>query len=105
MDSERIRTGWHIWMTGLITFIALVLLTTFRADGIKAQEPDFSLRFYGHGVDDIGRVKIPIDPSVPADVGATDFTLEFWMKANAAENAAGAVSCGALPNEQLLLCS
>jgi hypothetical protein len=46
-----------------------------------------SLRFHGHGVGDIDRVKIRIDdpatglPGPPADVGATDFTLEFWMKA------------------------
>lgn len=47
----------------------------------------YALRFHGNGVDDIDRVKIPIDaPARPADVGATDFTLEFWMKALAAEN-------------------
>jgi hypothetical protein len=45
-----------------------------------------SLRFHGHGVDDIDRVKIRIDPHVPVDVGATDFTIDFWMKANAADN-------------------
>ncbi len=59
-----------------------------------------SLRFHGNGVDDIDRVKIQIhDPAnptqdPPANVGATDFTLEFWMKAVAAENPAGAVFCG-----------
>jgi hypothetical protein len=44
------------------------------------------MRFYGHGVHDIDRVKIPIDPQVPADVGATDWTLEWWMKATLEEN-------------------
>jgi hypothetical protein len=59
-----------------------------------------SLRFYGNGVDDIDRVKIRVDdpatslPGPPADIGATDFTLEFWMKADAADNPAGAVACG-----------
>ena len=53
----------------------------------------YSLRFYGNAVSDIDRVKIQIDPHVPADVGATDFTLEFWMKANPGENASNAVSC------------
>jgi hypothetical protein len=62
-----------------------------------------SLRFYGHGVSapDLDRVKIQIDdpstagPGSPADIGATDFTLEFWMKARATDNPAGAVTCGA----------
>ncbi len=60
-----------------------------------------SLRFHGNGVNDIDRVKIAIDdpananPGPPADVGATDFTIELWMKASAAENTAAAVACGA----------
>ncbi len=60
----------------------------------------FSLRFFGNGVNDIDRVKIQVDdpansnPGPPVDVGATDFTLEFWMRANASENTAGPVSCG-----------
>lgn len=50
----------------------------------------FSLRFYGHGSGQIDRVKIPIDaPARPADIGSGDFTIEFWMKANGAENGAG----------------
>ena len=61
-----------------------------------------SLRFYGNGVDapDLDRVKIPIDevgnsdPGPPADIGAGDFTIEFWLKASSAENTSGAVSCG-----------
>jgi len=52
----------------------------------------YALRFYGNGVNDIDRVKIQIDdpattaPGPPADVGATDFTIEFWFRALAAEN-------------------
>jgi choice-of-anchor B domain-containing protein len=61
-----------------------------------------SLRFRGNGVGAPGldRVKIRIDdPSTneagtPVDVGATDFTIEFWMKASASENSAGPVTCG-----------
>ncbi len=48
-----------------------------------------SLRFYGSGVDapTLDRVVIPLDePARPADVGATDFTVEFWMKANPGDN-------------------
>jgi hypothetical protein len=57
-----------------------------------AQGSNLSLRFYGHGVNDIDRVKIRIDaPARPVDVG-TDFTFEFWMKANLGENT-GAASC------------
>jgi hypothetical protein len=59
-----------------------------------------SLRFHGTGAGDVDRVKIRIDdpatgvPGPPADVGAADFTLEFWMKATAAENPAPGVACG-----------
>ncbi len=59
-----------------------------------------SLRFFGNGTGDIDRVKIPVDdpantmPGPPADIGATDFTVEFWLRGLAAENTAGAVSCG-----------
>src|SRR3989304_7611570 len=54
----------------------------------------YSLRFYGNGVNDIDRVKIPIDnPQNDADVGG-NFTLEFWMKANLADNTASATCSG-----------
>jgi hypothetical protein len=40
-------------------------------------------------------VKIRIDaPARPADVGATDFTIEFWMKASAADNPSGPCASG-----------
>jgi glucose/arabinose dehydrogenase len=61
----------------------------------------YSLRFRGNGSQDIDRVKIRLDdPSdsndtgPPADVGSDDFTLEFWMKASAADNTAPAQTCG-----------
>jgi hypothetical protein len=72
---------------------AVLLCATFAADAS-------SLRFFGNGVNDIDRVKVRIDnpadanPGPPADVGATDFTIEFWMRA-ASGNDAGTVSCGA----------
>lgn len=75
---------------------------------MPAEEPAYgvptgktSLRFFGNGVGDIDRVKIRIDdpanslPGPPADVGADDFTIEFWMRATAADNTAGPRSCGA----------
>ncbi len=51
-----------------------------------------SLRFFGNGTDDIDRVKIPLlnpppnGSSLPINVG-NNFTVEFWIRANAAENA------------------
>jgi hypothetical protein len=58
-----------------------------------AQSGGHSLRFYGNGSGNIDRVKIKIDNlPVPADVGATDFTIEFWMKASVSENS-GTASC------------
>lgn len=62
---------------------------------------EHSLRFYGNGVNDIDRVKIQVDnpnnsnPGPPVDVGATDLTFEWWMKALPGENNAGAITCGA----------
>ena len=63
-----------------------------------------SLHLFGTGSGDVDRVKIRIDdpanslPGPPADVGATDFTIEFWMMGAAADNTAAAVSCGANAN-------
>ncbi len=52
----------------------------------------YALQFYGNGVDDIDRVKVQIDPHVPADVSG-DFTIEFWMK-----TAATGGSCSSGPD-------
>jgi hypothetical protein len=82
--------------TGAAVFAAL-----FLAAASPALASGYSLRFSGAGSGDVDRVKIQIDdpltalPGPPADVGATDFTLEFWLKANAAQNTAPAVTCGA----------
>jgi glucose/arabinose dehydrogenase len=76
----------------------VTVLATGAADAIAAGH---SLRFDGAGTGDIDRVKIRVDdpltalPGPPADVGAGDFTLEFWLMATAAQNTAGAVTCGA----------
>jgi hypothetical protein len=60
-----------------------------------------SLRFFGHGVGDIDRVKIVIDdplqaadPGPPVDVGATDFTIELFVRGSSADNQAASISCG-----------
>ena len=59
----------------------------------------FALRFYGNGVNDIDRVMIRVDdpatnvPGPPLDVGASDFTLEFWMNGALGNNARPAIQC------------
>ena len=51
--------------------------------------------FGGSGIASPGadRVLIPVDPPTAADLGATDFTIELWMAATAADNTGAAVSC------------
>ncbi len=76
------------------------LLTALFALQLSAAPPQqggsgTSLRFYGNGTGDIDRVKIRIDaPERPADIGATDFTIEFWMRAVPGENNSGACTGG-----------
>jgi hypothetical protein len=54
-----------------------------------------SLRYYGNGYGDLDRVKISIDaPPRPADIGNTDITIEWWMKALASENNSPACTPG-----------
>jgi hypothetical protein len=62
-------------------------------------EPCGSLRFYGQGETLGDRVRMRIDdpanalPGPPLDVGATDFTIDFWLRGSAADNP-NAISCG-----------
>jgi hypothetical protein len=69
---------------GWIAFLGFLPLEGKASDEVAG----FSLRFFGSGVGDIDRVKISIDPHNPIDVGGTDFTLEWWMKADPGENEA-----------------
>ncbi len=81
--------------------VAALLAIALFAGAQPALAAGHSLRFFGTGTGDIDRVKIAIDdplttsPGPPVDVGAGDFTVELWIKANAAENTAPAVACGA----------
>jgi hypothetical protein len=71
-------------------FLSSLLLAVGFVHFGNAQER--SLRFFGTGTGDIDRVKIPIDaPHRPIDL-SDDMTLEFWMKANLADNG-GLVDC------------
>jgi hypothetical protein len=65
---------------------------------LETEAAGYALRFYGTGSGDIDRVKVNIDgpasQSSSVDVGATDFTLEWWMKANQSENTSAACTTG-----------
>jgi hypothetical protein len=60
---------------------------------------NYALRFYGNGVNDIDRVKIAVDdpasstPGPPVNVGATDFTIEFWLRGASADNDGAVAWC------------
>ncbi|MDW8053281.1 MAG: LamG domain-containing protein [Anaerolineae bacterium] len=55
----------------------------------------YALRFFGTGSGDIDRVKIPMSNtagiSLPVNIGATDFTIEFWLRFSPGEN--NSVNC------------
>jgi len=56
----------------------------------------YSLRFFGTGANEADRVKIKLDARAkPVDVGAADFTIEFWLKASAGDNTQPAIIPGA----------
>jgi hypothetical protein len=64
-----------------------------------------SLRFHGNGAG-VDRVRIRIDgPPTAVDVGATDFTIEFWLRANAGDNtsAGPCVATAGVENGNFLL--
>ncbi len=91
--------GW--WMPpglrgAVVGSAGLVLLTLLVPMGAGAA----SLRFRGHGGspgDEFvfpDRVKVAAAPPSAANVGAADFTIEFWMRASAADNPNPGLSCG-----------
>jgi hypothetical protein len=98
---HRTRTTLAIALCGAV---ALTACGTSRADqpgvpaGIAhapAAGGDSALYFGGTGRDDVDRVKIPVDPPTAADIGATDTTIELWLKAGPDDDPAGAADCGA----------
>ncbi len=66
----------------------------------------FALRFHGLPEDgmEANRLVLRLNDlqntgaSFPANVGDRDFTIEWWMKSNAAENSAPPVACGPYPS-------
>ncbi|MCG8352403.1 MAG: hypothetical protein MI924_31945 [Chloroflexales bacterium] len=81
-----------------VTVLAACMLLMFMLRLVAPPahgQTNYSLRFYGNGNNDIDRVKIPLDnPHRFIDVGASDFTIEFWMKANSGVNNSGTCSTG-----------
>ncbi len=83
-------------------FVTLVGSRTERAQATAGG----SVRFFGNGSAAPGkdRIKVRVDdpsdslPGPPADVGATDFTIEFWIKGSASENTSAPQACGANVN-------
>lgn len=70
-------------------FVFLLLFATTTSIAY-AQVAEKSVRFYGNGASDIDRIKIQIDnPQTILDIGNTDFTIEWWMKATLSENTPG----------------
>jgi hypothetical protein len=69
------------------------LLALLAAAAARAQESRSALRFFGTGADQRDRVRIAIDDdapgpdaSTPADVGRGNFTIEFWLRGELADN-------------------
>ena len=96
-----IAQGWRGWSCKLTVGVLLLAgaIGWLSPAAVAAQdEPDnYSLRFYGHGVEDIDRAKIPVQTdagSLPTDIGASDFTIEFWLRGALSENRSGMVTCG-----------
>ncbi len=58
--------------------------------GALTVTPPHSIRFYGNAVDQIDRIRIPLEDGAstqyPPNVGASHFTYDFWLRANYADN-------------------
>jgi hypothetical protein len=83
-----------------VTSIPVASKEAENRNGNELGPAGYALRFFGTGSDDVDRVKIRLDdpdtnaPGPPADVGATDFTLEWWMRADLTANQAPPIECG-----------
>jgi len=76
------------------TLLGLVLLVSVLGSEARGQGSAHALRFYGTGTDQQDRARIAIDDnapgpdaSAPCDLGAGDFTVEFWLRGTLADNA------------------
>jgi hypothetical protein len=79
----------------IILGIILAMLGSSFAflSGSAQQAEGFSIQFFGTGQGDIDRIKIPLIPQKPINIGGGDFTIEWWLKANPGDNVSSA-HCG-----------
>ena len=64
-------------------------------DSDPYEGPASSLLFHGTGRDNVDRVRWDLTADPALDVGAGEFTVEFFIKGDEADNRASAHSCGA----------
>lgn len=76
-------------MRGLM--VSLVVLALSGGE-VVAQGSRFAVRFYGTGTGQMDRIRIPLASSPLCNV-ASNFTMAFWMRADAGDNA-GVVASG-----------
>jgi lysophospholipase L1-like esterase len=86
LGEHTVRTG--TTFLGWILFVLALAIPTVSG-AVAAEAPaGYALQFFGNGSNQIDRVKIRLDaPARPVDVGAGDFTIEWWMKAAPGANA------------------
>jgi agmatine/peptidylarginine deiminase len=83
MSTIQTIRAW-VKFVGFLQAVLFFLLTS----SLHAQ--NYAVRFFGNGVGDIDRIKIPINnPEKNADIGF-DFTIEFQMNALLSDNPLGA---------------
>jgi hypothetical protein len=67
---------------------------------------NFSMRFFGTGSRGLDRVKIPLlnanGTARPVNIGATDFTLEFWINGTTIDNPTPACTTGRIGKDAWL---
>jgi len=68
--------------------VAVRITTTSSSTTTLPGVPNRSLRFFGTGSGDVDRVKIALNSSTAVNVGAGDFTIEFWIKGSTVNNPA-----------------
>lgn len=77
---------------GLMLYLVLQPFTQV----VNSQSANYAMRFYGTGSNDIDRVKVDLRTTAgaAANVGNTDFTIEWWMKGLLSNNASGTCTSG-----------
>ena len=93
-DSQDMAVAGAAWSDILAHYYWQTELAT-----IDPPIDNFALRFFGNQLGEVDVLRVRVDdpattsPGPPVDVGAADFTLEWWMQAGAANDGAAA-ACG-----------